>query len=118
MEMQVEVNGNVVKDNDPIKLPGGVVALVTPPLDGNFWIARVPVKDDQAVVAFPKFGQIGIGFQYEDVDWNRNLPATVKSGEIFDHIKANARGARKMDCIRAIRLLQRWVRAMKGASNA
>ena len=62
--------------------------MITPPIDDGYWILRCKVSDSQAVVAFPKFGGIGIGFQNEE-DWNTNLPFNTDPVEIFNHIKCN-----------------------------
>jgi hypothetical protein len=101
--MHLEYNSNVVPDNG--NLGNGV--LMTPPIDENFWMMRVPVSDSQAVVCFPKFGTIGIGFQVED-DWNTNLPHTKRAADIFDHIAHNKGddAISDADCIAAIEMLQ------------
>lgn len=39
----------------------------------DYWAYRVVLSERQAVVGFPKFGTIGIGFLVEE-DWNTNLP--------------------------------------------
>ena len=110
IHMQLQVNANTVKDRDPIRALGGGTILITPPISEGFWLARVPVSLTQAVVAFPKFGLIGIGFQHEE-DWNTNLPASCSAVEIYDHIKhnKNCRATRK-ECIAAIELLREWAR--------
>jgi hypothetical protein len=66
---------------------GGVVA-ITPPISPTYWTYRVVVSDGQAVVGFPKFGTIGIGFAVEE-DWNTNLPYTNPARRILDHIGHN-----------------------------
>jgi hypothetical protein len=113
VKLQVQVNGAHVSDRPPIQTPSGGTILVTPPLTSEFWLARVPVAKQQAVVCFPKFGTIGIGFQHED-DWNTNLPYTVPAEEIYDHIKHNkACRASKETCIAAIRLLSDYAAQLK-----
>ena len=101
--MQLEYNSNVVPNNG--NLGNGV--LITPLINEDFWMMRVPVSDIQAVVCFPKFGTIGIGFQVED-DWNTNLPYTKSSAVIFDHIAHNKGdvGINDGDCVTAIEMLQ------------
>ena len=99
----VEVNAHLVADPSE-----GRAVMVTPPVDEDFWLARVPVSRDQAIVCFPKFGTIGIGFQRE-TDWNTNLPYTCKAQEILNHIKHNKGcNARDAKCLLAIQMLQRW----------
>jgi hypothetical protein len=83
----------------------GAFAL-TPPIDGDFWMWRVPVAKNQSIVAFRKFGTIGCGFQREK-DWNTNLPLSCDATEIYDHIAHN-KGCRatRAKCIAAITALQ------------
>jgi hypothetical protein len=73
--------------------PEGVLAggrvMITPPLDEDFWAYRVKLTETQAVVGFPKFGVIGIGFAREDEDWNTNLPASLPVQSIRRHIWKN-----------------------------
>lgn len=83
--LKLEYNGNVIKDVQPGEAFG---VLVTPPIGEDYWIMRVPVSDKQAVVCFPKFFTIGIGFQNE-TDWNTNLPYTGDAEDIFRHIAHN-----------------------------
>lgn len=80
---------------------------VTPALDENYWSYRVRLTDTQAVLGFPKFWTIGIGFAVEE-DWNTNLPYTSDAAEIADHIGHN-KGDDSIsddDVIAAIRLIQ------------
>ena len=107
--MQVEYNSNVVPSNGDL----GNGILVTPPIDSDFWMMRVPLSDRQAIVCFPKFRTIGIGFQHEE-DWNTNLPYTREAAAIFDHISHN-RGDDNItdeDCITAIEMLQAAIRGL------
>src|SRR3954469_711140 len=63
--------------------------MFTPPVGEDYWLYRVCVAKVQAVLGFPKFSSIGIGFAVEE-DWNTNLPLGVPVGEIADHIMHNA----------------------------
>lgn len=74
-----------------VALPSGGTAIFTPEIDEDYWTFRVVVSQDpfQAVVGFPKFGTIGVGFAVEDDDWNTNLPYTVETDKIVDHIWRN-----------------------------
>ena len=63
--------------------------LITPPIDEDFWSYRVRVSDTQAVVGFPKFGVVGVGFAIENEDWNTNLPSSIAAEEILGHIAVN-----------------------------
>jgi hypothetical protein len=62
--------------------------IMTPPISGDYWAYRVKLTDTQAVVGFPKFFTIGIGFAEEE-DWNTNLPYTSTAEAITDHIWHN-----------------------------
>jgi hypothetical protein len=108
----VEFNQTFVKSSDTFAIGKGVV-MVTPLLDDDYWIMRVKVSDDQAIVAFPKFGVIGIGFQHED-DWNTNLPSSCDAEKIYNHIKHNKgnKNIRKETCIHAIQALQNAIRSL------
>lgn len=66
-------------------------AVIAPLVDPDYWTFRVVVSQDpfQAVVGFPKFSTIGIGFAVEDDDWNTNFPYTVETDKIVDHIWRN-----------------------------
>lgn len=88
--------------------PRGGGIFVTPPIDESYWIYRVRLTDRQALIAFPKFGLVGIGFAVEDDDWNTNLPSDCDAVEIFEHIECN-KGDDSIsdeDCLAAIRMLQ------------
>jgi hypothetical protein len=79
------------RDESPVyvnKETGAVVGTSTPPIDEDYWAYRVKLSDTQAIVGFPKFGTIGIGFAVED-DWNTNLPYGCETQQIFDHIHHN-----------------------------
>ena len=114
--MNIEINGAFIKAKDTFKCPNGSILSVTPPLDENYWIMRVPLSKKQAIVCFPKFFTIGIGFQVEENDWNTNLPYTKKAKYIFNHIKCN-KGDNLIsdeDCIEAIKILQSAIKDWKG----
>ena len=67
---------------------GKIQIMVTPPIDEDYWVFRVKLHKDQAVVAFPKFGTLGIGFAKEE-NWNTNLPYQCTTKEIADWIWKN-----------------------------
>ena len=104
--MQVEVNPKFTQDQDIFKKSTAIVA-ITPPLDENYWIARVVLHKDQAIVCFPKFFTIGCGFAQEE-DWNTNLPLSQPARTIYEHIKHNKKyeDISDEDCIKAIELLK------------
>lgn len=113
MKLAVERNAAVLPA-EPIYStgkPGGGLVLMTPAIDDTYWLWRVRLSEKQAVVAFPKFLTIGIGFQVEE-DWNTNLPYMIDAEAIFEHIKDN-KGDTTIsdeDCIAAIRLLQETIK--------
>ena len=113
-DIKVEVNEKMIPPDKHGILAGGRI-MVTPPIDENYWVMRVPLSPDQAVVAFPKFGTFGIGFQKEE-DWNTNLPYTCRTEEIYNHIEHNKGDATitKERCTQAIRALQEAVAEMRG----
>jgi hypothetical protein len=80
--------------------------MLAPLIDEDYWLYRVAVSENQAVVGFEKFGVIGIGFQHEE-DWNTNLPASCDAETIYSHIEHNSLGAPKELCIEAIKMIQR-----------
>jgi hypothetical protein len=89
----------------------GGAAMFTPPICEEYWAYRVCVADGQAIVAFPKFMTIGVGFAVED-DWNTNLPWTEEAERIFDHISHNKGddSISNEDCIKAIEMIQAAIR--------
>ena len=99
--------------------PGGMLAggavMMTPPLGGDYWTYRVVVAEGQAVVGFPKFGTLGIGFEVEE-DWNTNLPYSCTPAGIFNHIKHNKGHELISDetCLRAIEMVRDAAMAGKG----
>ena len=101
MELKLETKGQR-------ELTGivGEVA-VTPPITSDYWTYRVAVGHGQAVVGFPEFFTIGIGFQEEE-DWNTNLPFTCSAEDIYAHIEHNKGNdaITREDCLAAIRMVQ------------
>lgn len=92
--------------------------MLTPPVGEDYWAYRVRVADGQAIVGFPKFSTVGIGFAVED-DWNTNLPYTCDADEIYEHIEHN-RGSDTITrevCVAAIRLIQDAVVADRAAAE-
>ena len=81
--------------------------MFTPPIGDDYWLFRVKLYKDQALLAFPKFMTIGIGFAQEE-DWNTNLPYMVDTEEIYEHIKENKKYEEisKEEVIEAIKMLQ------------
>jgi hypothetical protein len=94
---------------------GDSVVMITPPLDEDYWEYRVQLSPLQAIVGFPKFMTIGIGFAREE-DWNTNLPYLCGTEQIFQHIAHNkGDDGISDDTVReAIRLIQEAVREDRG----
>ena len=107
-KLVLEVNQKYIDpEKSKFKL-GKATVMVTPPLDEDYWQFRVMVDKDQAIIGFPKFSSIGIGFAKED-DWNTNLPSNTPTNELWNHIKRNKYFASIPDeiCIRAIKMVQK-----------
>ena len=87
-------------------------AMITPAVDEDYWSYRVKLSDTQAVVGFPKFGTVGIGFAQEEEDWNTNLPYTCTTEEIARHIMRNKgdESITTFDVVCAISMIQDAVR--------
>ena len=92
--------------------------MITPGIDEDYWAYRVRLTDAQAVIAFPKFGTLGVGFAQEE-DWNTNFPYTCATDEIWRHIRHNKgdEAISDEDCIAAIRLIQDAIKAAKAAAQ-
>jgi len=101
MELKLEVKGQA----DGSHLAPGI--MWTPDIGEDYWRYRVRLSETQAMLGFPKFGTIGIGFAVEE-DWNTNLPYTVDAERIYDHIARNKGddAISREDCITAIRMIQ------------
>lgn len=76
------------KNQEPGGIALGGALMITPALDEDYWEYRVKVSDSQAILGFPKFGTVGIGFAQEE-DWNTNLPYKCDTDEIYAHIAHN-----------------------------
>lgn len=98
------------------KIRPGII--ITPPLSDEYWLFRVKVSKKQAVIGFPKFFVIGIGFQQEQ-NWNTNLPSSCGTETIYNHIRKNKGSTpKKSDCLEAIRMIQVAAKAYMDAERA
>ena len=97
----------VERKDQPDKTPTFGGLSLTPAIDEGYWSYRVVLSERQAVVAFPKFFTVGIGFAVEE-DWNTNLPYTCEAEEIAEHILHNKGDDSISDdaVVEAIRLLK------------
>jgi hypothetical protein len=111
-DLKLEVREGAIADIQPLTRFG---ILVTPDINEDFWLLRVKVSDTQAVVGFPKFTLLGIGFQVEADDWNTNLPSQTPAEQIFQHIARNKGDESIPDkrCIEAIKMIQDAWKALK-----
>lgn len=115
--MQLEVNAKFAPTDRPIVVRGHTF-LITPPLDEDYYLARVKLGNN-AIQCFPKFTTIGIGFAREE-DWNTNLPYTSSAETIWEHIKHNKgdKSVTKKQGIEAIRLLQEYAASLREKASA
>lgn len=115
--MNIEINAKFAPTDRPIPIINGGTVLLTPPLDADYYLARVSF-DKNAIQCFPKFTTIGIGFAKEE-DWNTNLPYSSSAETIWEHIKHNKGGARitKKQGIAAIQALQDYARSLLAERN-
>lgn len=112
--MQVELNEKFKAAKDFIS-NGDKLVMITPHISADYWIFRVNLLQDQAILAFPKFSTIGIGFAQEQ-DWNTNLPYSCTSTEICDHIFHNKLydEITKEQVLEAIELIQPFCKRFLG----
>lgn len=105
-ELQLEINQAFVQANTTFTL-GGASLMITPPIDEDYWLFRVKMFEDQAIVGFPKYNTIGVGFAQEE-DWNTNFPYTCDAEKIYDHISHNKKydEITAEDCLEAIKMIQ------------
>lgn len=107
MDLKLEINSEFAGTNTDITIPGVATLMLTPPLDEDYWMFRVKLAQDQAILGFPKFSTIGIGFAQEE-DWNTNLPYTCPAEQIYSHIAHNKKYDEITDeqCLAAIKMIQ------------
>ena len=103
--MKIEINKECFSQYENSKI--GKNVLITPCVSEDYFLFRIPLYKDQAILGFPKFGVIGVGFAQEE-DWNTNLPSSCDALEIYNHIKKNKKykQIKKLDCIKAIEMIQ------------
>jgi hypothetical protein len=108
------------KPSDDTFVIGEAVAMITPPVGQDYWLFRVKLFKEHAIIGFPKFSTIGIGFAIEDADWNTNLPYDYSPEQIYSHIKANRKydEITKEECIKAIALITKHCKAFKAKSKS
>lgn len=110
LELEVRSQENLSPQIGPL--------IMTPSVNEDYWSYRVRLTDRQAVIGFPKFHTIGIGFAVEE-DWNTNLPFSCGTEEIYEHIEHNRGDASitREDCIAAIALIQERARRDRGVTS-
>lgn len=76
--------------NDTLTISDATEAVAFAPGVGrDYWSHRVRLSDEQAMLGFPKFSTVGIGFAVEDGSWNTNLPYSCPTDQILAHIIDN-----------------------------
>jgi hypothetical protein len=117
MDKKLEFNTNLFELNQIYSesVIANGLGMRTPDIDDNYWLYRVALSENQAIVCFPKFGTLGVGFEKE-IDWNINLPYTEDTLYIFEHIKGNKQEdtISDEDCIEAIKMIQEACREYVG----
>ncbi len=103
----LEVNEKFKQDNCDFVTPNGGIISVTTNISEDYWVFRVKLYKDQAILTFPKFFQMGVGFAQEK-KWNKNSPSSFTAERIYKHIKANKkyRAITEAQCIEAINLIK------------
>lgn len=117
MELKLEVSDGVEPEKMGHIAPG---VMMTPSVGEDFWYFRVRLNEaGQAILGFPKFSTIGVGFAQEE-DWNTNLPYTTDAEKIWSHIEHNKAdpAISDEDCLAAIRLIQSAAHRYKGTEPA
>ena len=106
-KLTVEYKKGFEPDKDTIYTGRGVI-MFTPAINKEYYIMRVVLYKDQALVAFPKFGLIGVGFAIEEGSWNTNLPYQVEAERLYRHIRINKkyRAITKQTCLEGLKMLQ------------
>lgn len=110
--MNIEINNKAIPTEEVFGAGGGTI-MFTPPISEDYWLMRVQLTPNQAVVIFPKFGVVGCGFQVEEKDWNTNLPLACPPNVIAKHIWKNHKDATFEATVKAIELLQQKCLEMK-----
>ena len=112
--LTIEVNPKFIPSVDTYT-NGKAIVMVTPDIGEDYWLVRVKVHKEQSIIAFPKFGTIGISFAKE-TDWNTNLPYSVPADRLYAHIRRNKgfKSIKKADCIAAIETIQDFLIKNKG----
>jgi hypothetical protein len=97
MNPVLEVNENCIDKTTHCVAGKGqnqVGIMISPSVDENYWMFRVKLCNDQAVLGFPKLGMIGVGMALEE-NSNTNLPLHTEdtplanANRIYSHIKCN-----------------------------
>lgn len=95
MKPVLEINPDCV-DKTTHMFSGNNHIMISPAVDEEYWLFRVKLCKDQAVLGFPKCGMVGVGMAKEvHPNSNTNLPihsnsSPEKNGKhIAQHIKCN-----------------------------
>ena len=109
-KLVVEYKEGFQPSKDTIRTNGGII-MFTPAIDEDYWIMRVKLyhdkklNKDQSIIAFPKFGLIGVGFAIEERSWNTNLPYQTDTERLYKHIRCNKkyRVITKQTCLEGLK---------------
>lgn len=115
--MKLEINSNNAESKN-FKIGKSVIMAGTPGMQEN-WTFKVQLTENQAIVGFSKFMQIGIGFLVEDENGNTNLPSHCTAKKIFDWIEVNKGddSITEETCIKAINMVKKAAKQMEEAEK-
>jgi len=112
--LTLEINPSNVNKENTISFGKGVVSIFGPG-DQEGWVFKVKVSETQAIVAFSKFGILGVGFLVEKEDGNTNLPYDNSANKLYEWIKCNKGDDAITDetCLGAIKMIQKACKHLK-----
>jgi len=112
--LTLEFNPNNVDKEKVIQLGKGAIVMCSPGDQENY-VFKVHVSEKQAIVAFSKFGSLGVAFLVEDEDGNRNLPSSSTPEKIYDWIYCNKGDDSITDetCLKAIKKIVKACRELE-----
>jgi hypothetical protein len=111
--LKVEINAQFAQRNNIVPIAGNGTMITPLMIDETYWLFRVKLYRDQAIVGFPKYETVAIGFAQEEV-WNTNFPYIYDTLKIYEHIKVNKKYdvITDVQCLEAIRRIQQTIAAL------
>jgi len=88
IKLKIEYNSQCVDRTIVEQTPFGH-GVISPVVSDDYWLFRVPLFENQALLAFPKCFTMGIGFAQEEVEQNVNLPYECGIETILKYLKRN-----------------------------